>query len=331
MEAVMPQSFVNTQPLTDQQPQTPQLYLQDQLQQTRSLFSQQEQNLLAQYKSKRITAEQHQQGIRQIQQQVDEVWAKHQNTAGALKRLEQLAASGIGGMTPEKYQQAAWEMILPKEMSSRMFAEPDKETIRAPFAPERLQQYKQDAADFATMPGEMVDRKWQAGKAWFQPKVPWKRDWKTPGSLSKQALIKQYKAYRDWTGYDDPHLTLTQRAQIDHVWDQWMAETNTFGLTEGVGKDAKTVKTDAYKNWNPADPDVQALRSTGPLSQSYYGVSRTPMLPSDRANPLQQHIASQVPKQPKILDQKTIDKYLEEAGGDWQKAAEIAKSEGYKF
>jgi hypothetical protein len=197
------------------------------------------------------------------------------------------------GLIPdlERAKRAMWSAVLPREQFNILFPEEQEQVAKPdPFSISEMDQMKEKVADYAFMPGEQEGQS-GIGTKLFKPV----RKWNANVHYSKKALVKQYLAWRNRFSYNEKYTTPAQRRQLDIMWDEWMSEANAFGVTEGVGAKKKTVATKAFQDWNPEDSDIHALRG-GKLESAYNRVDRTPMNPSDRANPIQSSIAKELPK-----------------------------------
>lgn len=118
--------------------------------------------------------------------------------------------------------------------------------------------------------------------------------------FSKDNLIDQYKGWQENIGY--ANLSPVRQRQVDIQWDDY-------------------IKGQGIEEWNPKDPKVRALRSKGRLAKA--------AAPS--ITPMSRAIVQSKAERSKTLSDEIAQQILEEAGGDNEKARQIAYSRGYSF
>ena len=118
--------------------------------------------------------------------------------------------------------------------------------------------------------------------------------------FSKENLIDQYKGWQENIGYTN--LSPVRQRQVDIQWDDY-------------------VKGQGIKEWDPKDPKVRALRSKGRLATAA----------APNITPMSRAIIQSKAERSKTLSNEIAQQILEEAGGDNEKARQIARSRGYSL
>jgi len=117
---------------------------------------------------------------------------------------------------------------------------------------------------------------------------------------TKESLIRQYVGWQEQIGY--ANLPPVRQQQADIQWDDYVR-----------GQD--------IEEWDPRDPEVMALRSKGRLTRAVARnvtpVGRTIIRAKETAR---ERITPNIARQ-----------FLSEAGGDKDRARQIARSRGYSF
>lgn len=204
-----------------------------------------------------------------------------------------------GQLSPQAGMEAMTRMALPPEISRAI---PRGQTGK-PDTPMSVASLT--APRFTETIGEFAEE--ARVKSFWKPKRFERFD--------KDKLIKQYLAWREFTGYDN--LAPVRQRQMDIAWDD---EMYVIGAEE----------------WDPKSPNIKQLRAYGRLQRaaaSRQNGQRPPStLSEDIVNRLrlQQPAQDTRPKQ-KQLDRDTAMAILKETGGDKEKARQIAKDRGYKL
>jgi len=122
-----------------------------------------------------------------------------------------------------------------------------------------------------------------------------------------EKLKEIYFAERDKAGYGDQMNAAEQRG-FDAAWDELLDSSK-------AGK----------KAWNPDDPDILSSRT---YDQRLLNIAAGKMT-GKRVSPFAQGMSKSV--EPKTLDKVTAAAILKEAGGDKNKARQIARERGYSL
>lgn len=325
---------------TGQPPQTPQLYLDNQLDTVRRSISEREQQLVQAYREKKIDANGYNQNVTQLQAEMDETYKRHQQTVTTIQQIQQM--EGLGLIDADRVNEAVWSVILPPEARRVLFEQESQEDMEGPLTPNQLDDYYESVGNVAQNRGETEVVK---------GKVPWKvralqahpvtsfagailaRRHGRVKRRTKKGLVSDYMTWRANIGYDS--FTPQKKVQLDLQWDQWM-DDQQYPAYAAKGKEISK-GTKEFSGWNPDDPDVKALRPQGRLAAAYNGgspVDNTPRYVGDRQNPIQSSIAKELPK-PKVAGKKLTDEvrvaFLRKAGKDKNKAKELARAEGYEI
>jgi len=117
---------------------------------------------------------------------------------------------------------------------------------------------------------------------------------------TKDALTKQYTGWQEYIGYQN--LSPVRQRQADIQWDDY-------------------VKGQGIEEWDPEDPQIKALRSKGRLTRA--------MAPN--VTPVARTIIQAKETGGRRLTLQMAQQFVDEAGGDRNRARQIARSRGYIF
>lgn len=280
---------------------TPYTILDEQQQSLQEFYGGQEQLL----KGIPMTNTQYSQKILGLQQEYDQqkmnVTMQRQRLDGIKKFVNQ------GVVTPEHAEQAMWATVLPDEQVRALY--PAKETTKepdTPFSPDQLRSNLPTMIEFASS-AEQPSKSLKFGFPGFGIKGG--EQPRTRGSL-----LTQYISWRSQIGYDN--LSSIKQHQLDQQWD---------ALMKGGYKD-KNIEFSSANDWDPKSVEVQAWRTKGPLMQS---VRKT-------VTPFGASLITAKPKEktvsaPKQVTPELAQQLVQEAGGDRNKARELARKRGYTF
>jgi len=145
-------------------------------------------------------------------------------------------------------------------------------------------------------------------------------------------LLTGYMGWKEFIGYDTYNPVI--RGQLDRAWDMYMRANN-------------------YSEWKRAKGALRMVRSAGtgaramkqralgssPLAWAIAkktGVRNMPVFRGWGSSNIALANLPATPRQavttgPKLLDRETAKRLLDEAGGDKNKARELAKQRGYRF
>lgn len=129
---------------------------------------------------------------------------------------------------------------------------------------------------------------------------PFPRSYLKWHKFPKEQLIKQYAGWQEAIGYEN--LSPVRQRQVDIQWDDY-------------------VKGQGIKEWDPKDPQIKALRSKGKLTRA--------MAPN--ITPVARTIIQAKRVEAKRLTRDMARQFITEAGGDKDRARQIARSRGYTF
>lgn len=118
--------------------------------------------------------------------------------------------------------------------------------------------------------------------------------------FSKEQLIKQYVGWQEYIGY--LNLSPVRQHQADIQWDEY-------------------IRGQEIEEWNPNDPEIRALRPKGKLTRAV----------APYATPMAKTIIQAKRTGVKQLTADLARQFLTEAGGDRDRARQIARSRGYSF
>jgi hypothetical protein len=211
---------------------TPSLYLDSQVDAAFNQLRQREQDM----RRKMTTPSKFNQAFKPLQEQFTKFEAEAKNMQGQFAQWQQMVDAGM--VNRAKAEQAMWQMILPKEMSQAMFP-----SAGQPFTPGQLTGSGDKAGEGGYLPSIEEFASAAEGK-----KTRWSP---LPGDQTRRSaasLVKQYKGWRDYLGYDalDPF----KQQQLDILWDDEMKADGRF------------------KNWNPNAKEIKSLRSKGPFTKA---------------------------------------------------------------
>lgn len=215
------------------------------------------------------------------------------------QQFDQISTIAQAGLIPqENADEAMWRMLVPTEVAKAMF--PKQTSEGAPLSPSALT--GKPMTDMMTG---------------FMNATPMQGNWSpTPNHFKQEDLTKQYVAWRDLIGYDQ--RPSVQQNQLDTHWD-------------------RTMQVDPRYKWNPANPEVAALRSKGQIAQTiankyYRKPSGTTPVPQETATPFSQHIEQQINKQkPAMVEVTRPDgARIRVPKGEWETQKSAAISEGWK-
>lgn len=291
-------SFVNTQPLVQETmpPETPLLFLQNQWNEFLRPYKEQERAWQEQVRWGQMDAGTYTKLIAKATDEINAAAMRVGQQVTVIRQLQQMADMGL--IPRDQAAQAVWYHALPENIRSIVFPRPAEEEA---FSPEKLDKYYASVGDTISQEGktERVGEPmpWKEKLLFVPPLTPlgaYKR-WQHSRvrRKTKAQLIEDYKRWRESIGYDT--FSPTQKRQLDLTWDKWMADQQ-YPMVDKKGKEIPGTATREFTAWDPDDPDIRKLRATGRLSRAYAGdpVSSTPMFPADRANPLQQSVASEL-------------------------------------
>ncbi|KKK77563.1 hypothetical protein LCGC14_2852330, partial [marine sediment metagenome] len=269
----------------------PMLFLENQNQQTQQRFSQQYENLQQQYRRQQIDYETAAKEIADMQAESDAQTEAFQSDMRMMQQVQKFADLGL--MSREEAMEANWANVLPKEAHEKLYPEQSTEPQRTPFSPGQMDAYQETIEEFA--------------KSGRPTKKKFGIDWLAKDVHTQKSLLKQYNTWRVNIGYDD--MTAGRQRQVDNEWDAWVAD-----------KDMK---------WNPESKDVLAARGKGPLTRGYGSqIRKTPLGPREAGNPIQESIATRLPKK-KALTEDIVRSLLQETNNNPAEARRLAKERGY--
>lgn len=275
---------------------TPYSILDNQLTQLRSYYEDRERKLRIQ----QLPKARHNAVVSNMQAEYDANKFKIQSLRSQLDDVRRSNAD------PALANEAMWRLVVPEEHAAAMFPGPIKEpTERVPISPSGLISHKGTMEQFAK--GAKEEPGWEWG----------------PPKRKQENLEHQYVVWREAMGYNN--YTPGQQRQLDFQWDTLMGEHKEY-------------------EWDPASPGIKTLRTYGgrltgvaakkisPLAKSIE--KSKPFLTEQRkwrlgkfTHPLR---AGPMPES-RTLDAGTAKTILQEAGGDKEKARQIAKQRGYKL
>lgn len=227
------------------------------------------QNTEQQLRGQGLPAEQFNAEFGKYQQEFDKLAQTATETQQQFQKWQQLADMGM--IDAQRVQQAMWKMILPADIAKGMV--PQAEDQGTPYSP-----------------GQLVGSGKQYGSGGFMPSISefaeaaegfntWGGAYK-PGDQKirhKTELVKQYKAWRDFVGYDS--LDPVKQRQLDIQWDDTMAADKRF------------------RNWKPDDRQIKSLRAKGPLTKAMaQRITGSPTNAAAVRTPLQTSIEKAKPK-----------------------------------
>lgn len=202
----------------------------------------------------------------------------------------------IGLLDPMEGELSVWRMALPKEVADSLPQLRAEAKPGAPLLPKTLESVRPSMSEFA-----------EAAPSKGQFFTRSKNEPRTQADL-----LTQYEAWRQFIGYDGRNLT--QQKQLDMEWDAVM-------------------KARPKWQWDPASEEVSSRRATGALSKAFVGRSGSTPGAWAKANPLASQIRREVDQKlaPKTtpLTKEVAAQLLKEAGGDKNKARQLAKDRGY--
>jgi hypothetical protein len=226
----------------------------------------------AQYKAKKIDYATASKQLNALKSNMDEYMKSTEMMKGQMKQTQLLADMNM--IDPQQATYGMWQMVLPKEIASRVLpAAPARPSTGsdAPFSPGALWGSGEKAGEGGYVPGI----KEYASSA---PNIQTGLGRMLPGApRSHESLVPKYKAWREFIGYEG--LNPTKQNQVDKLWDEYMKGT------------------DNYKSWNPQDPEVQKMRSRGPAASTLRTVPQASatVVPQSRY-PLAEGIRKEMPK-----------------------------------
>ena len=279
---------------------TPQLYFENQFKLSQQQATQQYQNWRNQYETGAIDIDTFTKEAQNLQTAADEQTAAFQSGMQMMQQSQKFVDLGL--ISPEQHQEAMWAQVLPRELQEALYPEPEREPMREPFAPGKMDLYQETIEEFAASAPKSIPRKRK-----FAGIDILRRDIRVP---AQKDLLQKYKSWKINIGYGA--MTADQQRQVDNEWDAWVAAQK------------------GDWNWNPQSKEVLAARAKGPLTRGYGAQFRgTPTGPREATNPLQVSVATALPKQkePKpepqprmwARNRKTKKRlYSDDGGKTWQ-------------
>jgi hypothetical protein len=242
-------------------------------------------------KSQMLTHTDFRRSIYNLQSAYDRDKVQVQTQQQRLKVIDQLVKEGK--INADFGSEAKWRTVLPEDTQAAMF--PRVKESKPPEKP---------GAPFSptSMGGyEMsIDESLQNAKSFGGNKL-------SEEQTTPSALQLQYVLNRKQNGYEG--MNTTEKHQFDYLWDE-------------------KAKTRGFTNWNPGDPQIRLLRGVGPLQQTA-ARQVNPLVKSEVRSPLAQSVVTE--KRPQTLTKEIAQQFLTQAGGDKDKARQIAKQQGYSF
>lgn len=313
-------------------PDTPYSILDNQQRQLQDFYESQEQQL----RMRRLPKARHNAEIANMQSGYE---AQKFRITSMRTQLDNIRESDID---PTLRDEAMWKLVVPPEHAAAMFPTVKKPTERVPISPPGLVSHKELIQQFAEA-AEPV-------KEWFT------REKLEP--RTQENLIKQYVGWRETIGYTN--YTPGQQRQLDIQWDDLMADRpkykwdpkspniralRTYGgritgiAAKKISPLAKSIQTSkvpvgvAYRTAAEAAEATLATREISPLTTPIEtGKPSVPSRAEQRRWALGKFIhplrSGPMPES-RILDTDTAGRILREAGGDKEKARQIAKRRGY--
>ncbi len=285
---------------------SPRLYLENNLEQVRQHYAGLDQQLRDQFESQEIDQDTASSEILRLQREFGEESGAINAKLSTIQQAQGLMDSGF--LDDEAGMKAMWTTALPEETVKAMFPKQETEPSRAPFKPGAMENLIEGIEEFAeAAPKTTLKKRYGAFGADIL-----KRDVR---GRSQGDLLEKYTAWKTNIGYDG--MTTVQQRQVDSQWDDWI------GTQKGSWK------------WNPESKEVMAARSKGPLARSYgRQFYKTPIGPGEGGSQLQHSVAKSVKRpavesEAKRLTEDIARSLMEEAGGDPQKARQLARERRY--
>jgi hypothetical protein len=266
-------------------------------------------------KSYGLAPEAHNQAIAQIQQEYNQAKLKTTMTRLQLDDIKHGIASGQ--IDPSLGQEAMIRMVVPEETANALFPKQSKQQ-RGRFTPNEFKSYVSEFSD--AIKSAIV------------------RPWLSRNYADPETLKEQYFTQRAKYGYDED-LNPTEKKAFDLAWDQAVGNNNKAkevwsGLVRN-DPDIFTSRTYDQRLLNMAaarakgtelSPMASSLNKKKPIKSSIKYLARG-LSPINAAT---HSIRSLMGGEKKLTatEAKTI---LEQAGGDKEKARQMAREMGYKL
>jgi hypothetical protein len=241
--------------------------------------------------------------IQGLQKEFDKRKAEIFSQGEQFDQVDMMVQAGL--MDPQAADETKWRMVLPTDIAKNMVHPGAQGTPMSPGSLTNkamvgsIGQFSQAAPEQAV------------GKFFSTSPIQNLKDWFTPNYRSQSDLVKQYRAWRDFVGYEvRPPV---QQRQLDIQWDDMLA-------------------ADKKNKWNPKSPEISALRAKGSISRAAAAqvMPGTPMSGIPKTSPFIDHVNEQKPAPEKIEVMRPDGTPVKVPKTEWLQQRDIALSEGWK-